>query len=52
MDFWRILTMITAAGVLWLVYQRRREMAPKPVVSTTPAVQTTEQLVAAILAAE
>ena len=41
--------LITAAGVLWLVYQQRRELAAKPVVSK-PAVESTEQLVQAMLA--
>lgn len=56
MDFWKILSLITAAGVVWLVYQQRKQ-AKAPVTSaskeaTPPAAPSTEDMVSAMLAAD
>ncbi len=53
MDFWRILSLLTAAGVAWLVYQRRLEARSASCAAAPAKAGTTvEEQVAAILAAD
>lgn len=54
MDFWKILSLITTAGVLWLVYQKRKETTPTASTINAPPnrPQTEEEEIAAMLGAD